>query len=296
MMGVSVKLVRKNRVGVRPQSSNQSYLSNFSVAIVEPEFAQNVGYLGRTMANFGLGDLLIVSANERKFGSRINKDEASKFASHGDYIIEEIKWISGMDALRARYKILVGTTAIRGKRKSNITRKTLELEKAVPTIMKVLASMNPLRSSRSSIVTQKTLCFVFGRDTTGLTNEELRKCDYNVSIVTGTKYNTLNISHAAAIIFYSFQTYLKEHQDRASLSEREGRIENYDMPSRMEKERVVSLFEDLAEYSDFQDFKKLRLKETVTRLLDRSNPSLRELYLLMGLASKARTKIRMLST
>ncbi|MGI0084215.1 MAG: hypothetical protein ACREBQ_03945, partial [Nitrososphaerales archaeon] len=64
--------------------------------------------------------------------------------------------------------------------------------------------------------------------------------------------------------------------------------------TRLERERVIRLFEELAILSDFQKFKQGKLKETLTRLLDRSNPSLRELYLLMGLGSKARTKIRTL--
>lgn len=279
----------------RTAAVSEEYLSKFSVAFVEPEFAQNVGYLARAMANFGLSDLLLVSGTDSKFGCRIDKAEASKFASHGDYIIHDTKWVRSLDKLRDQYRILVGTTAIRGKRKSNITRKTLDLERAVPRILKGIASLRPRKNSRGFKIVQKPLCFVFGRDTTGLTNEELRKCDYNITIVTGTKYNTLNISHAAAIIFYSFANYLREHpNDRFSKGRRT--IENTESPSRIEKERVVSLFQELAENSDFQDYKKERLRETVTRLLDRSNPSLRELYLLMGLASKARTKIRILSS
>ncbi len=275
---------------------SESYLSKFSVAFVEPEFTQNVGYLARAMANFGLSDLLIVAGNRGKSGSRIEKAEASKFASHGDYIIQKSKKIRNLDDLRNQYRLLVGTTAIRGKRKSNITRKTLDLEKAVPRISKAIASSRPRKNSHGHNIVQKPLCFVFGRDTTGLTNEELRKCDYNITIVTGTEYNTLNISHAASIIFYSFVNYFKEHPNDRYSKLRRRTMENSELPSRVEKERVVSLFQELAENCDFQNYKKERLRETFTRLLDRSNPSLRELYLLMGLASKAVTKIRILSS
>lgn len=272
-------------------SPRKDALSSFSVAIVEPEFSQNVGYLARTMANFGLSKLFIVSAKDKN-SSRIDKDEASRFASHGEYIVRNAKWIRSMDVLRNRYRILVGTTAIRGKRKSNITRKTIELEDALPRIVKSVFALSSLKTSPSVRRTRSPVCFVFGRDTTGLTNDELRKCDYNVTIVTGSEYNTLNISHAAAIIFYSFRNYYDLFQ--SSLLKRATRMK--EVPSRREKERVVSLFEQLAAKSDFQDYKKERLKETLTRLLDRSNPSLRELYLLMGLASKAQTKIRILSS
>jgi tRNA C32,U32 (ribose-2'-O)-methylase TrmJ len=132
------------------------------------------------------------------------------------------------------------------------------------------------------------MCLVFGRDTTGLTNEELQKCDYNVSIITGSSYNTLNLSHAATIVFYELRRFYDRHHqiqsaDKADTVDRRA--------SRKQKERVVSLFGELAKQSDFQEYKQDKLRETVTRLLDRSDPSLRELYLLMGLASKAKSKI-----
>jgi tRNA/rRNA methyltransferase len=262
-------------------------LSTFGVAIVEPEFALNVGYMARTMANFGLDQLFIVSAKK----NGIEKSEALKFSSHGHYVVENAKYVKGLDQLRKKFQILIGTTAIRGKRKSNITRKTFALEDSIPNILRSYRDTLRYRGAGLSQKNQGGLCFVFGRDTTGLTNEELRKCDYNITITTGTKYNTLNISHAAAIIFYSFRNYLRHHQSyssQKSVRERE--------PSRKEKERVVTLFQELASLSDFQTFKKQRLQEALSRILNRSSPSLREIYLLMGLASKAQTKIKNLSS
>ena len=268
------------------KSTRVSPFSKFAVAVIEPEFALNVGYLARAMANFGLNQLYIVSREK----SVTNNAEALRFSSHAHYVIEKVKYLKSLDQLRNRFLILVGTTAIRGKRKSNITRKTYALEDSIPSISRSLRGSPSGQTKRSSLEDANRLCFVFGRDTTGLTNEELRKCDYNITIFTGTKYNTLNISHAAAIIFYAFATYFRNHWTTTrnqDLFERE--------PSRKEKERVVSLFRELASISDFQGYKRERLEETLTRILNRSNPSLRELYLLMGLASKAQSKIKILS-
>ena len=272
--------------GEKITRDGSSPLSQFSAAIVEPEFALNVGYLARIMANFGLKQLYIVSKEKNP----LDQKQALRFSSHGYQFIERIKYLKSLDQLREKFRILVGTTAIRGKRKSNITRKTYSLEQSIPFVHRALERSQVGPKRRALTDNNEALCVVFGRDTTGLTNEELRKCDYNITISSGTKYNTLNVSHAAAILFFAFQDYLKSipYSDNQTVTKRE--------PTRKEKERVVTLFQELAEVSDFQDYKKSKLQETMTRLLDRSNPSLRELYILMGLASKARTKIKILST
>lgn len=239
-----------------------------SVAAVEPEFPINIGYLARAMANFGMQRLYIVSAH------RLKKEDsivAGTFASHGSNIIEEVKYVRSVSKLKERYQLLIGTTAIVGKRKSNITRKALSPEECAKEI------------STGNVTTDK-MCFLFGRDTTGLTNQELEQCDYVISIRTGSEYNTLNISHAASLIFYIFSRHRLQVR------------ENKEMSTRRERERVIGLFEELAEISDFQKFKRGRLRETLNRLLNRSMPSMRELYLLMGLASKTKGKIRSLKS
>ncbi len=47
-----------------------------------------------------------------------------------------------------------------------------------------------------------TVALVFGRESTGLRNEEIEKCDFIVSIPSSRTYPTLSVSHSAAILFY----------------------------------------------------------------------------------------------
>jgi tRNA/rRNA methyltransferase len=256
-------------------------LAIFATAIVEPEFGINLGYLARTAANFGMKKLVVVSRRkleDEKFST------ALLFAAHGRSLIENLEYSSSVQSLKRKFKILIGTTAIEAKRKSNLTRRTLGLEECSRTVMSQVKSQSKKKIDA---------CFVFGRDTTGLTNEELRECDYSLTIRTLSDYNTLNVSHAAAIVFYTFiraagsddtsKEKVKQHFDSTPLS------------SRKERQRVVSLFLKLAADSEFQSFKEKLLRETLERVLNRSDPTLRELYLLMGLASKADSKIRRLS-
>ena len=249
---------------------DQSLISHLAVAVIEPEFDLNLGYVARTMANFGMRKLFIISS--RKF-DKIKLEEASRYASHGHKIIEEMKVIESMSLLRERFSTLIGTTAIQATRKSNIARRTLDLD--------YFASKFALRKTGH----EDSICIVLGRDTTGMTNSELKKCDYNITIRTGSEYNTLNISHAAAIIFYALSKSLKFR----------GRARTASTSYRREKDIAVTLFERLAADAEFHSFKSKLLSQTLTNLFNRSEPTLKEIYLLMGLANKASSKIRRLT-
>lgn len=239
---------------------------------MEPEFGLNLGYIARTMANFGLTNLIVVSSS--RFGSELI-GEARMFASHGGTIIDNLKYVNSMKLLRRRFRLLVGTTAIEGTRKANLTRKTLDAEVCA------------LRLSNRMSQEPTGACIVLGRDTTGMTNDELRCCDYCMTIRASAEYNTLNVSHALAIILYVFSKTLKREKNVR---------QNSSATPRKVREQAVSLFEQLAELSDFQEFKSNLLREAISRMFDRADPSLREIYLMMGLASKAVSKIKRTST
>ncbi len=248
-------------------------VKKLSVAVVEPEYALNLGYVARCMANFGLERLYVVSSKRL---ARNFLEEARVFASHGDYIIERLRAVRSLELLSNRNYVLIGTTAIQANRKSNLTRRTLNLEECATRVARSLRESGGPKA-----------CIVLGRDTTGLTNEELRACEYNTTIRTGSDYNTLNISHAAAVILYEFTKQFKQQRGATMKAEAAGKLE---------RERTIRLFEELAERSDFQRFKSNLLSQTLIRLLGRSDPTLRETYILMGLASRALSKISRLES
>ncbi|MGI0085811.1 MAG: TrmH family RNA methyltransferase, partial [Nitrososphaerales archaeon] len=126
-------------------------IKTLSVALMEPEFPLNVGYVARAMANFGMRQLLIVS---RKKMARREEDEAAKFASHASQIINNMHYVKSVSDLRKRFHIIVGTTAIRGRRKSNITRKTMNVEECAKIVSAIASG-------------SQKICILFGRDTTG---------------------------------------------------------------------------------------------------------------------------------
>ena len=84
---------------------------------------------------------------------------------------------------------MIGTTAIYSNNRSNVIRD----------------SINPSQLVKIIADSKQSICFLVGRESTGLNNTELSICDIVVSIDTGTAYRTLNISHALAILLYEIK-------------------------------------------------------------------------------------------
>ncbi len=171
-------------------------LENLSVTLVGPEFPINVGYAARLIKNFGVKKLYLVEPN---FDRRV----AAVYAAHGADIIQDAEQLD-FDALRNRHDLLVATTAVTAARRANINRSSVSPEEAAGYIS----------SSASASL-------VFGRDTTGLRNEELAKCDLVTSINTGTGYRTLNVSHSMGIMLYILSKHGTEHARLPDLGSRD---------------------------------------------------------------------------
>ena len=149
-----------------------------SVALVEPRYPVNLGHTARLVKNFGVRKLYLVNP-------KVDMSVATIYASHAADVLENAEVVT-FPQLRKRNDMLVATTAVRARKKSNVIRRSVRPEQVSGYV----------RSARSASL-------VLGRDTTGLTNEEIRSCDVTTVVDTGSRYRTLNISHAAAILLYA---------------------------------------------------------------------------------------------
>ena len=148
-----------------------------SVTLVEPKGPVNVGHVARLVQNFGVGKLYLVEP-------KADLSVAAVYASHASGVLDRAV-VTTFNQVRRENELLVATTAVRATKKSNVVRRMEKLDR----LHELLSS-----SAASSIV--------FGRDSTGLTSEEIRMCDATVTIDTGQDYRSLNIGHAAAIVLY----------------------------------------------------------------------------------------------
>jgi tRNA/rRNA methyltransferase len=235
--------------------------TRFRVVLVEPEKEGNIGSIARSMRNFGLTDLCLVSP-KTSVG-----DEAYRYATKGKEILKKARIVKTLsDALRGIDRI-VGTTAIVGTSSRNILRVVID----------------PSQLASRVAWTTGSVALLFGRESTGLSNRELQQCDTIVSIPGSDDYNVLNVATAASIVFYELY---KVRQMRPSSLE----------PSQLSIDRLVSIFNQLADVADLPPHRKRLAGRAFRNVLAKSVVSRREVSLIMGVLRKARDKTHSVSS
>jgi len=156
------------------------------IALFEPECSGNIGAVARVMKNFGFRNLVLVNQKAQL------DDEAYARAKHASDVLKRAKAVKRL----GKYRMVVGTTAKIGT-DYNVNRSP------------ILPSDLPRKLPANSAI-------LFGREGSGLTNEELQACDVIVSIPAASKYPTLNISHAVAIVLYELSKASHKRLEPAS--------------------------------------------------------------------------------
>jgi TrmH family RNA methyltransferase len=158
-------------------------LADFRVILVEPSFEESIGFVARAMKNFGLSNLHIVNP------IAILGPTGRMRGGHAQDVLDSIVEHSSLEEALEGLDLSIGTTAQKSYAFSNLVRK--------PMTPKELGGVAKSQAG--------TVGIVFGREGTGLTNAELDRCDATLTIPTSSGYQTLNMSHAAAIVFYELR-------------------------------------------------------------------------------------------
>lgn len=218
-----------------------------SVTLVGPRGPVNVGHVARLVQNFGVEKLYLVEP-------KVDLSVAAVYASHASSALDRAI-VTDFRMVRRDHQLLVATTAVRASKKSNVIRRTVGPER-----------LHELLSSSG------TSSLVFGRDTTGLTNEEIRMCDVTTTIDTGQAHRVLNIGHAAAIVLY--------------LASRGGRGTRREQ-GRKAREVFAQSFSELAIAARLPKHKTRNLFEVGKRVAASSEMTDAQLNLLSGVFRKA---------
>ncbi|MFX1256825.1 MAG: RNA methyltransferase [Promethearchaeota archaeon] len=167
---------------------------NFSLTIilVQPENAGNIGSIARVMKNFNFKKLIVF--NPIECVKKIHSYEAQGFAMHGKDILlnaeiivveNEDNHLKKLKKFLEKFDLVIATTA-KGVHYTNLQRLAI-----FPENLEIPLSKKSLN-----------IAILFGKESRGLTNEEMALCDIFLRIPTSNKYPTLNISHACAITLY----------------------------------------------------------------------------------------------
>ena len=218
-----------------------------SVTLVQPKGPVNVGHLARLVSNFGAEKLYLVEP-------AADISVAAVYASHASAVLDNAV-VTTFEKVREENELLVATTAVKAAKKSNVIRRTVRPER----LYDILSSA-------------KTSSLVFGRDTTGLTNREIRMCDVTTTIETAPSYKALNVGHAAAIILY--------------MASRRGDGRHRDQ-GRQAREVFAKSFYELAKASRVPPHKIRNLFDVGKRVAATSSMTDAQLNLLTGVFRKA---------
>ena len=247
-----VKLTRENE-----EKEINHFKENIYIVFVECETPGNIGFLARTMANFGLKNLILINPPKLT-------NEAYYQATHGKYIVENAKIFKTLDEFYQSQRIdfKVASTGMAGG-SYNLSR--------IP--------IRPEELGKSLNASNK-IAILFGREGNGLTNSEIDDCDICVSIPTDPTYPIMNISHAAAIIFYEL---FKNKHDYG--------VEGLSKSSEFEKDLLVKDMNDLIDSLDIPAHKKKNSKKTFNNIISRAFITGREAHTFKGILRRLKNKI-----
>jgi TrmH family RNA methyltransferase len=145
------------------------------VVLCSPEDPRNIGAAIRAVANHGLGGLTMVRAEP--------PDPEDLFHySAGAVETVPVRHVTTLDEALAGARLVLGTS--RRPRTEN-----------APTFW-------PVGGLRARLPADTRVALMFGTERTGLTREELDRCDAVVVVPTEERFPSLNLSHAVAIVGY----------------------------------------------------------------------------------------------
>ncbi len=164
-----------------------------SVVLIEPENAGNVGAIARVMANFGMTDLWVVRPKCDLLGK-----EAQDRAKHAKTTLKRVHLASDFREVREAFDYLISTSSEVGT--------DYHLLRTPITPQQLGSRLAELDHKKLKIG------LVFGREGLGMVNDEIKQCDFLVTIPTHRDYKSMNLSHAVAVICYEvFRATAEDH-------------------------------------------------------------------------------------
>lgn len=154
-------------------------LDNVFIVLHEPRYSENIGAAARAACNMGIRDIRIVNPQNW------DKEKAMKLATHHAMeLIDEKSFYPSLKEALGDAGHIIGTTARLGKHRSEQLTPRLAAEQMIPY----------LKNNR--------VAMIFGPESRGLSNEELRLCHRIVTIPTGGDCSSLNLGQSVVILCY----------------------------------------------------------------------------------------------
>jgi tRNA (cytidine32/uridine32-2'-O)-methyltransferase len=247
-------------------SSIDSAANHIRIVLVGTQHPGNIGAAARALKTMGLSRLVLVAPE------RFPHIEAHALAAGADDVLAAAPVLATLAEAIADCRLVLGCTA-RSRR--------VALEEHLP---RAAASLVTAQAGGGAEV-----ALVFGRERTGLTNDELQLCHLAVHIPADPAYTSLNLAAAVQVLAWELRSALLAHAPVEEAAERR------DPPA--SHAELEGLFAQLAGTLDEIDFHKGRAPESAMRKLRRiflrARLDAREVRLLRGVLADAQRMARL---
>lgn len=227
-------------------------LNRFRIVLVNTSHPGNIGSVARAMKTMGLANLYLVSP------VLFPHPKADELATGATDILENAVVVDHLNEAIADCHVVIGTSA---------------RTRAVPW---PLLMPREMAEKVSNEPTEAQIAIVFGREQSGLTNEELQCCHWHLQIPAASEFSSLNIAAAVQVIAYELRM--------AAMVKEESEKWDYRLATISEMELF---FEHLKKVLVEIDFLKLsaprKLMTRMRRLFLRARPDVMEMNMLRGM-------------
>lgn len=248
-------------------------LDRIRIVMVNPSHAGNVGSAARAMKTMGLSSLWLVNPVAYPNG----KEEA--MASGATDLLAAARVVTSLDEAVAGCGLVIGASA----RSRTVPWPYLTAERAASTALAQAANSE--------------VAILFGREKSGLTNEELARCHFHVGIPANPEYPVLNVASAIQVLSYELRKQWLAAQDGEQATDPQMLVEcvRWDKPPATadELERFFTHLETtLLDLRFFVVDDPRQLLVRLRRLFLRARPDEVELRILRGVLSSVQRVAR----
>jgi tRNA (cytidine32/uridine32-2'-O)-methyltransferase len=247
-------------------------LDRIKIVLVSTSHPGNIGAAARAMKNMGLSELTLVAPAEFPSGVAVGR------AASALDILEKARVVETLTDAVADCTLVIGASARR---------------RSIPWPM-----LSPEQLGEKAVGESAAggrIALVFGREDSGLNNEELQLCHFHVQIPANPDYSSLNLAAAVMVICYEVRKAYLAAADQPSGEGQTGRgrekeeirlEENWDQPlvSGEQVEHFYAHLERVLVAIDFHDPDNPRqLMHRMRRLFNRIRIDEMEMNILRGI-------------
>ncbi|WP_457808553.1 RNA methyltransferase [Kushneria sp. EE4] len=239
----------------------RSALDNVRIVLVQTWHPGNIGAAARAMRTMGLERLVLV--NPRRFPD----EEATRMAAGGEALLEQARVVESLEEAVADCGAVVGLSA----RLRNLALPQFEEGDEMACELMALAENMPV-------------ALVFGRERSGLTNEEIACCTHQLSLPANPDYPILNLSQAVQVCAHELYRAWRHRQtdSSASMEAVAGGREKDLPPTREQMQHFQQSLATALQDAGFLNQPHAQTLERLQNFYQRSSPTRKELSLLQG--------------